>query len=377
VKITLPFAWVVAGIALGVLLLSFGADAATVAPNLAAAKKDAESKGFTFPTSHDEIVAKAKKEGKVRVLSSLESESYKPMGETFKKKYPFIDARMDEISGTEAYQRFLLELKAGTARDFDTSEASSDFYNDSAAHSMKFDILGMAQQGVLAINPQMVDPNYRNLVSVATTVCAIAYNKDRVPPQQVPDKWEDFLKPEWKGRKFVTDVRPQCMAAMIAGMGEEWVLNYARKIKDQEPVWVRGNARVMTAIAIGDQAIHQMTFRNSCFREARKNSAASLQCKIIEPTPVYMREIQYVIENAPHPYAALLFIEHMASPEGQKVIDDNEPVKSSIYGDGEVARAIKGKKIILNDFKTFDETPKWMKLVIEAYGFPREEKQSK
>ena len=344
------------------------------AATIGAAKKDAESKGYTFITSHDEIVAKAKKEGKVRVLSSLESESYKPMVETFKRKYPFIDARMDEISGTEAYQRFLLELKAGTVKDFDTSEASSDFYNDSAAHSMKFDILGMAQQGVLAINPKMVDPNYRDLVSVATTVCAIAYNKDRVPSQQIPDKWEDFLKPEWKGRKFVADIRPQCMAAMIAGMGEEWVLNYARKIKDQEPVWVRGNARVMTAIAIGDQAIHQMTFRNSCFREARKNPAGSLQCKIIEPAPVYMREIQYVIESAPHPYSALLFIEHMASPEGQKVIDDNEPVKSSIYGDGEVARAVKGKNIILNDFKTFDETPKWMKMVIEAYGFPREDK---
>ena len=130
-------------------------------------------------------------------------------------------------------------------------------------------------------------------------------------------------------------------------------------------------------IPIVGMMILVMFFTYLGFREARKNSAASLQCKIIEPTPVYMREIQYVIENAPHPYAALLFIEHMASPEGQKVIDDNEPVKSSIYGDGEVARAIKGKKIILNDFKTFDETPKWMKLVIEAYGFPREEKQSK
>jgi ABC-type Fe3+ transport system substrate-binding protein len=232
----------------------------------------------------------------------------------------------------------------------------------------------MAQHGVLTINPKMVDPNYRNFVTVATTACAIAYNKDRVSPEKLPQKWEDFLKPEFKGRKFVADVRPQCMASMIAGMGEEWVLNYARKIKDQEPIWVRGNARVLTAIDIGDQAMHQMTFWNSCMRQARKNPGKSLQCKIVEPVPVYWRETQYVIKPSPHPHAALLLIEHMASREGQQVIDENEPVKSFLYADGEIAKLVKGKKVIVNDYKTFQNTPKWMKMVVEAYGFPRAEK---
>ena len=344
------------------------------AATIAEAKKEAEAKGYTFITNRDEILAKAKKEGRVRVLSSLDPDSFKPMVESFKKKYPSIDIRIDDLTGTEAYQRFLLELKAGTAKDFDTAEASSDFYNESATHALKFDILGMAEHGVLTINPKMVDPNYRNMVSVATTACAIAYNKDRLPPEKAPQKWEDFLKPEFKGRKFVADIRPQCMAAMIAGMGEEWVLNYARKIKDQEPVWVRGNARVMTAIAIGDQTIHQMTFWNSCLRESRKNPIKSLECKIVEPVPVYMRETQYVINASPHPYAGLLLIEHMASPEGQKVIDDYEPVKSNLYSGGEITKLVKGKKVIINDYKTFQNTPQWMKMVIEAYGFPREDK---
>jgi iron(III) transport system substrate-binding protein len=347
---------------------------AASAGSLLEAKKEAEAKGYTFITSRDEIIAKAKKEGRVRVLSSLDPDSFKPMMDSFRKKYPSIEIRIDDLTGTEGYQRFLLELNAGTVKDFDTAEAGSDFYNESAAHALKFDILGMAQHGVLTINPKMVDPNYRNFVTVATTACAIAYNKDRVSPEKLPQKWEDFLKPEFKGRKFVADVRPQCMASMIAGMGEEWVLNYARKIKDQEPIWVRGNARVLTAIDIGDQAMHQMTFWNSCMRQARKNPGKSLQCKIVEPVPVYWRETQYVIKPSPHPHAALLLIEHMASREGQQVIDENEPVKSFLYADGEIAKLVKGKKVIVNDYKTFQNTPKWMKMVVEAYGFPRAEK---
>ncbi|MGH7847491.1 MAG: ABC transporter substrate-binding protein [Candidatus Binatia bacterium] len=335
---------------------------------------DAASEGFVSLGSHDEIVAKAKKEGKLRAISSLDASSFKPMMQSFSKKYPFIEVRMEEIGGTAALQRFLLELKAGTVKDFDTSEASSEFYVENAAHAMKLDILGMAEKGVLRINPKMVDPEYRNVVSVATTICSIAYNKTRLAEPAVPDKWEDFLKPEFKGRKFISDIRPQCLASLVPGMGEEWVLKYARQIKEQQPVWVRGNQRAMSALTSGEQAIHQMTFYQSCVEAARKDPNKSMVCKILEPAPVLLRENQFILKSASHPHAALLFIEHMASPEGQKVIDEYEPIKSSIYADGEVARVAKGKTLSVNDHRTFQNTPRWMKMIVEAYGFPRAEK---
>jgi len=347
-------------------------EAASVGAISTEVKKQAEARGYAFLNSHDEIVAKAKTEGKLRVLTSLEAANFKPMMESLRKKYPFIDIRIDEISGTDSYQRFLLELKAGAVKDFDTHEAGSDFYNDSAAHAMKFDILGIAQQGVLKINPKMIDPDYRNMVSVATTVCAIGYNKNLITPEKVPAKWEDFLKPEFKGRKFLVDIRTQCMAALVAGVGEEWVVNYARGLKEQEPIWVRGNTRALNSILAGEYALHQMTFWHNCVASAKKSPV--MECKILEPAPVLLRETQYVLESAPHPHAALLFIEHLASPEGQKVIDDYEPLKASLYFDGAAANIIKGKRLSLNDHKTFQNTPDWMKKIVEAYGFPREEK---
>ena len=344
----------------GVQLLSYTAEAA--------------SDGYVTIDSRDEIIAKAKKEGKLNAISSLDAGTFKPMMQSFSKKYPFIEVRMQEIGGPEALQRFLLEMKAGTVKDIDASEASSEFYLEFAAHAMKLDIPAMAQKGILGINPKMVDPDSRNVVSVATTICSIAYNKNRLAANAVPEKWEDFLKPEFKGRKFIADIRPQCMASMMAGMGEEWVIKYARQIKDQEPVWLRGNARAMGALATGEQALHQMTFYGSCVDAARKDPTQSMVCKVLEPTPVLLRENQFVLKSAPHPHTALLFIEHMASREGQKVIDDFEPIKSSIYTDGEVSKLTKGKKLAVNDYKTFQNTPKWMKLVVDAYGLPRAEK---
>jgi len=341
---------------------------------LLASSSVAAAEGYLTVGSRDEIIAKAKKEGKLNAISSLDAGTFKPMMQSFAKKYPFIEVRMQEIGGPEALQRFLLELKAGTVRDIDSSEASSEFYLEFAAHAMKLDILSMAQKGILGINARMVDPSARNVVSVATTICSIAYNKNRIAAKAVPDKWEDFLKPEFKGRKFIADIRPQCMASMMAGMGEEWVVKYARQIKEQEPVWLRGNARAMGALASGEQAIHQMTFYGSCVEAAKKDPTQSLMCKVLEPTPALLRENQFVLKSAPHPHAALLFIEHMASREGQKVIDDFEPIKSSIYADGEVSKLTKGKKLAVNDYQTFQNTPKWMKMVVDAYGLPRAEK---
>jgi ABC-type Fe3+ transport system substrate-binding protein len=353
----------------------FGAQAlaASASPSLMKAQQDAEAQGFSFETSRDDIIGKAKKEARLRVLSSLDPGSFKPMAESFRKKYPFIDIQIHEITGTEALQRHLLELKAGTVKDWDVLHASEDLYNDFAAQAMKIDILGMAEQGVLRINPKMVDPVNRTIVAVASGLCAVAYNKDRVPAERVPNQLEDVLKPEFKGKKMMVDVRPHCMAALMAGQGEEWVVNYARKIREQDPVWVRGNTRALTAISIGEYAMHQLTNYHSCVRATRKDKSKSLVCKVIEPVSIRIQEPDFIMKNAASPAAGLLFIEHQASPEGQKVLDDIEPMKSSLFSAGEVSKLLQGKKVSVNDFRTYHKTPNWMKMIVEAYGFPKAE----
>jgi ABC-type glycerol-3-phosphate transport system substrate-binding protein len=74
-------------------------------PSLLKAKQEAEAKGFIFLTNHDEIIAHAKKEGRIRVLSGQDQNSLKAVIDAFKKKYPFVDVRGEAIDGTEIYTR--------------------------------------------------------------------------------------------------------------------------------------------------------------------------------------------------------------------------------------------------------------------------------
>lgn len=172
-------------------------------------KNNPETQGYTFFPSHDEIVAQAKKEGKLLALSLLGRQCYKPLINAFKQHYPFIaDISLEEIGATEAPQRLLLELKSGSATKWDVLGVAPDFYPDYLPYVKKLDILRMAQQKVLAIPPAMIDPKNRNAVSITSSIHAIAYNKKMLPENRVPASWEDFLKPEFKGKKFLADIRP-------------------------------------------------------------------------------------------------------------------------------------------------------------------------
>ena len=128
--------------------------------------------------------------------------------EGFKKKYPFLKIEMLEITGPDSAQRFIMELKSGSRNDFDLVHASTEFYPEYIPFAKKFDLLGMAEFGVLRIPPKMIDPKHRALAALGSALSVVAYNKNLMPPDKVPHRWEDFLKPEFKGRKFLVDMRP-------------------------------------------------------------------------------------------------------------------------------------------------------------------------
>src|SRR6185295_3679808 len=59
------------------------------------AKQEAQISGKVFIATHDEIVSKAKTEGKLRVMTGILG-SVKTTTEAFEKKYPFIDLQRIE-----------------------------------------------------------------------------------------------------------------------------------------------------------------------------------------------------------------------------------------------------------------------------------------
>ena len=348
--------------------------AESASPSLLKAKQEAEAKGYAFFTDRDEIVSKAKKEGKLWVIASQDRDTLKAIVNAFRQKYPFIDVKAEEVAGTDTYQRMLLEMKAGLA-NWDVNYLGWDSYTQYLPYMKKVDILGMAEQGVLQIPPKMIDPVQRNIVALQSNAGVVIYNSELISSEKVPNTLEDFLKPEFKGRKFALDVRSPAIPALVPFWGLEKVLDIARKLVAQEPIWYRGSSRAVTMVSMGEvgpvYGINYATVKRNQEKDVRK----VLQYKVVEPVPARLTEAQAILATAANPHAGLLWLEFEASPEGQKIIDQAN-IQASLLSPGSVLEQLtRGKKVSLVDWNHFQKTGDYSKKIIEAMGFPREEKK--
>jgi hypothetical protein len=352
--------------------LALSACAASSGPDLIKAK--AEAKGYVVETNREEILAKAKKEGALRALLGFDAPTIKALREGFRKKYPFINTHFEEVTN-EASQRFLFELKAGRGSHWDITHVTTELQHEYTAYLEKIELRSMAEQGVLQIHPKMVSPEVRNIISLSSTVDAIAYNKRLLPADLVPRSWEDFLKPEHKGRKFLADIRPNSIAGLVPALGLEWVEAYARKLAAQQPVWVRGHTRYLNAMAIGEYRLFFGVYYHGVMRQ-KKRGAQDLEVVVLEPSPVRLTEIHSIVRGARQPYSAMLFFEYVAGAEGQKILWEIEPFKSSIYASGSQTEELaRGKKTSVIDWDHIVKQNTYMDKIVAAYGFPRAEKR--
>ena len=351
------------------------AQAASAGAGLMQAQKEAESKGFRFDANREEILAKARKEGGLRALLGFDMPTIKALREGFRKKYPFINPHFEEHGNPAASQRYLMELQSGRASDWDIANVLNEAQHEFTPYAEKIDLRAMAEQGVLQIPPKMINPESRNVIALSSTIDAAAYNKKLLPPDLVPKTWDDFLKPEHSGRKLLVDIRPNSIAGLVPAMGLEWVESYARKLAAQQPIWVRGHTRYLNSMAAGEYRLFFGTYYHGVMR-MKKKGALDLEALIIEPVPVRLTETHTIMKGARRPNAAMLFLEYAAGAEGQKILWDVEPFKSSIYSPGsKTEELVRGKKTSVSDWEHVMKYPGYMEKLTAAFGFPREEKK--
>jgi hypothetical protein len=362
------------------LLFTFGAlllqaRPAAADPALLKAKAAAEAGGFIFALSRDEILAQAKKEGRVKILSGWDRDIFPHLKEAFKKQYPFIDVHIEETAGIDAAQRNVLEVKSGGGKGWDILNNHPDFYSDMAPHLKKFDILGMARHGILRIPLPMIDPVNRNVVLVGSHVQVVAFNNKLVAPNKIPSDWEGFLRPEFKDKKLAVEIRPTQVASLVPAWGLEKTTEFARKLAAQQPIWVRGGERNVTNVMAGEFVFFLAPNFSSVKRAGSKDPTGVLGFKILEPVPTRLSKSPGLLAVAEHPYAALLWVEFEAGPEAQTIADKYEPYGASIYAQGSaLEQATKDRKLSVIDWSHFHRMKEYHEKMVEAYGFPKASK---
>src|SRR5262245_36256036 len=199
----------------------------------------AQTKEARLNVTKDEILARAKQEGKLSLVPGYDKNTIAPLVAAFKKKYPFIDVSWQMVTGIAASQRQLFELAGGKA-SVDVFSPSTAFTNEYFKQNliMKYDFRGMVKSGQLKLPLEMIDES-GTLRCLASNVGVCSYNSKLVPADKAPRRWEHCVDPQWKG-KISVDTKPNILAWLAPTWGEEKVLGFARNLKANDPHWVRG-----------------------------------------------------------------------------------------------------------------------------------------
>ena len=179
-----------------------------------------DGEGSTVPSdaslaydSHDALVAAAAEEPALQVNTTHDEEVNVALQDGFLAAYPDLEASVVEQESDED-QKALLELESGQ-HPYDVLIIGAASYLDFLPWCADLDMLAMAEAGVLTIPDGMINPAEPNTIVVGSEMVGNAYNPELVSEGDVPQTYDDYLDPKWKGQVLVNP-EAEHLAIMMA-----------------------------------------------------------------------------------------------------------------------------------------------------------------
>ena len=262
------------------------------------------------------LVAGARKEGKVVWYTALAGGSYKDLARAFETKYGV---------QVEAYRGASRDLIAKVLAETQAKKYLMDVAESSPP-------LLMLMRAMKRLTPFNV-PHLTKFAAEAKEEAAkgtyywatdresyigFAYNKDKLAPSAVPKNYDGLLNPALKGRMaFVTtDTGSRTVGAMLRTKGEE----YLKKLRSQDLTMHSVSAQALNDMIIsGEVEASPTIFRNHALVAAAKGAPVAWVPMEIVPASAGSAGLS---AQAPHPHAAVLFIDFLFSPDGQKILEN-------------------------------------------------------
>ena len=256
----------------------------------------------------------ARKEGKLRIFSTIDPGQLEVLARPFKERYPFIDIEYSRASHEDRAVRTLVAYKnKRIVTDIITGLGGSYFmYKEIGA----LDDMRMIPN--LKNNPpETVDPDGL-WVGMHMRYWCMAFNTKQLKKEDMPKRWDDLLtNPKFRNGNLAIGNRPQLWALSLwKGNGEKWAKDFLTKLfNDVRPQLRReGMNALLELLAAGE---FHATIPSAEYRTYKKNlDGAPISYHCPEPVPIAVSEMG-ILKGAPNINAARIFVNWFLSKEGQ------------------------------------------------------------
>jgi iron(III) transport system substrate-binding protein len=266
------------------------------------------------------LAERARQEGTVVLYTSLAPTESKPLAEAFEKKYG-VKVELWRALSEKVQQRVIAEAQARR-------------YAVDVVETNGPEMESIAQEKILAevYSPYLADlpaggiPAHRTWYPDRLNFFVVGYNTQKVKREELPKTYEGFLDPKWKGRIGIEATDSEWMAALVKQWGEAKGMDYFRKLAAMKPDMRKGHVLIAQLVATGEVAVCLSCYNANI--ESLKKKGAPIDLAPVQPVIARPQGIG-IARDAPHPAAALLFVDYVLSPEGQKLYESMGRVPAS------------------------------------------------
>jgi len=298
---------------------------------------------LTFAAPIDDLVAAAKKDGVIELLapSTTGDKGAQALGSAFNKKYGLnIKINYTPSSNmTGDVAKLVMGAASRATPEWDLMLVTDAHHATVWARKLHqpFDY---AKLGVL---PELIQ--YDNgAVSVGNQFVLPAYNRNILPAQDVPKRWEDLLDAKWKGGKLGVSTATHHLSRLAVGpWGENKASEFVRAIAKQEPI-LGTLANLNTRLQVGEILL-AVTLVDSFISQAKKDGVPIVFAEGLDPviSPTYNAGVP---KGASHPNVGHLFAVFLASLEAQEVWEKFNGQTSALIPGTTAFKYAQGKRLL-------------------------------
>jgi len=312
-----------------------------------------------------QVYKAAEKEGQLLWTSTLRENEAMPFVKAFNKEHPNIKAGFQRSHGGQAMERLIREVQTGSV-PYDVVHIHPDYMQE----FIQMDVMEKVDWAGLGVYPEFIHFDSRFVGAFADPFVFI-FNTNLVKKGEEPKSYEDFLDPKWKG-KVVVDTRPSGFLRLAGAWGPEKVLAYLRRLKENDPIFLRGQTQTATLMAAGDYYMSVSMYLSSYVHVAEKKGGP-LGFSVPDPLPTANTDYG-IIKGIKNPNAAKVFLTWLGT-KGFKLMDKVNWARSTPYRDTRAAELFKGKTLSLPP--TVEQVPdrqKFTKEMLRALGVRKKKK---
>ena len=314
------------------------------------------------------LVGAAKKEGQLIWYSTLiVNQIVRPLAEAFEQKYG-IKVQYSRATNSDTALKIINEARA--------RRIQADVFDGTNSMYPLLDAKLVASYHPKSAADYPADLKDPNGYWTATNLYYMtsAYNTNLVKGADIPKTYDDLLDPKWKGKIcWTNDPTPQGPPGFIYNIlttyGQDKGMAYLKKFAAQQPAFIPASQRVvLDKVIAGEYPLAVMTFNHHSAISAAQG--APVQWLKMEPL-LQTTSLMSIVQGAPHPNSARLFLEYVLSEEGQKVFAAHDYLPA----DPKVPAKIPTLKPDAGHFKVNvvtpqmarDDLPKWTALYHELF----------